>query len=84
MLVFRGSEDGFTFVSESTVTSEPIRVSPERVQGWRTLIVFSKGKGDVLMPFNGVRYPLNPSIQPKASPAQVGVAQVVMKEFIPQ
>jgi hypothetical protein len=84
MLVFRAAKEGFTFVSASTITNEPIRVSPEKVQGWRTLIVFSKGKGDVLMRFNGTRYPLNPSIQPKATPTQVNAAQVVMKRIIPQ
>ena len=84
MLVFRAAKEGFTFVSASTITKEPIRVSPEKVQGWRTLIVFSNGKGDVLMRFNGTRYPLNPSIQPKATPTQVNAAQVVMKQIIPQ
>ena len=84
MLIFRGTNDGFTFVSGSTITNEPIRVSPEKMQGWRTLIVLSKGKGDVLMRFNGTRYPLNPSTQPKASTTQVSAAQVVMKQFVPQ
>ena len=84
MLVFRAAKEGFTFVSASTITREPIRVSPEKVHGWRTLIVFSNGKGDVLMRFNGTRYPLNPSIQPKATPTQVNAAQVVMKQIIPQ
>ena len=84
MIVLRGTKEGFTVVSGSTITNEPIRVSPEKVQGWRTLIVFSKGKGDVLMRFNGTRYPLNPSTQPKATPAQVNAAQVVMKQFVPK
>ena len=84
MLVFRPEKDRFTLVSASTITNEPIRVSPERAHGWRTLIVFSNGTGDVLMRFNGTRYPLNPSIQPKATPTQVNAAQVVMKQIIPQ
>ena len=84
MIVLRGTKEGFTVVSGSTITNEPIRISPEKVQGWRTLIVFSKGKGDVLMRFNGTRYPLNPSTQPKATPAQVNAAQVVMKQFVPK
>jgi hypothetical protein len=84
MLVFRAAKEGFTFLSASTITKEPIRVSPEKSAGWRTLIVFSTGKGDVLMRFNGTRYPLNPSIQPKATPTQVNAAQVVMKQIIAQ
>ena len=79
MLVFRATTNGFTLVSASTITNEPIRVSPEKSHGWRTLIVLAKGNGDVLMPFDGRRYPFNPSLQPKATPAQVTGAQVVMK-----
>ncbi|HYK83366.1 MAG TPA: hypothetical protein VEU55_09515 [Gemmatimonadales bacterium] len=79
MLVLRGVKDGFTLVSVSTITNAPIRVSPERSHGWRTLIVFSKGKGDVLMRFNGARYPSNPSMQPKALLAQASAASVVIK-----
>lgn len=79
MLVFRGTNDGFTFVSASTITNEPIRVSPENTQGWKTLIVHSKGKGDVLMQFNGTHYPLNPSLQSKATTGQVEAAEVLLK-----
>jgi len=79
MLVFRGTKDKFTVVSGSTITYEPIRVSPEKAHGWKTLIVYSKGKGDVLMRFNGERYPLNSSMQPKATPAQVEAAQIVIE-----
>src|SRR6266849_6556181 len=84
MLVFRATKDGFTLVSGSTITNEPIRVSPEKSHGWRTLIVFAQGKGDVLMRFDGTRYPLNPSTQAKATPAQVNAAQVVMKQIVPR
>jgi putative lipoprotein len=79
MLVFRGTNDGFTFVSASTITNEPIRVSPENTQGWKTLIVHSKGKGDVLMQFNGTHYPLNPSLQSKATAGQVEAAELLLK-----
>ena len=79
MLVLRADANGFTLVSASTITNPPIRVSAEKSHGWRTLIVFAKGRGDVLMRFNGTRYPLNPSVQPKATPAQESAAQVVMK-----
>jgi len=79
LLVFRGTEDGFKFVSASTITNKPIRVSPENTQGWKTLIVHSKGKGDVLMQFNGTHYPLNPSLQSKATTGQVEAAEVLLK-----
>ena len=79
MLVFHAEKDGFAFVCSSTITTEPIRVSTEKSSGWRTLIVYSRGKGDVLMRFDGKRYPLNPSTQPKATAAQVNAGQTVMK-----
>ena len=79
MLVFRGTTDGFMFVSASTITNEPIRVLPENVQGWKTLIVYSKGKSDVLMQFNGTHYPLNPSLQSKATTGQVEAAELLLK-----
>ena len=80
MLVFRGEKDGFKLVSGSTITYEPVRVSPERTHGWKTLIVYSKGTGDVLMRFDGRRYPGNPSMQPKATPAQISAARIVIEE----
>lgn len=82
MLVFRGTTPGFKLVSESTVTNDPIRVSPEKVKGWRTLIVMSNGKGDVVMRFNGKRYPRNPSMQPLATTAQVRKARTLKLQRI--
>jgi hypothetical protein len=79
MLIFRAINNGFTLVSGSTVTSEPVRLLPDKTHGWNTLIVYSKGKGDVLMPFNGQRYPLNPSTQPKATAAQIAAARILLK-----
>jgi hypothetical protein len=79
MLIFQGVENGFEFVSKSTISNPPIRVSKTTVHGWRTLIVYSKGKGDVSMRFNkSLRYPLNPSTQPKASGAEVDAADIAI------
>ena len=83
MLVFRAANDGFTLVSSSTITNVPIRVSPETAHGWRTLIVFAKGKGHVLMGFTGTRYPQNPSMQARATPSQLNAAQVVINRMAP-
>jgi len=64
MLVFRGTDQGFTLVSVTASVMAPIRVSMNSVDGWRSLIVYSKGKGDVVLKFSGSRYPDNPSMQP--------------------
>jgi hypothetical protein len=80
MLVFMGVENGFSFLSKITVTSPPIRVSKDAVRGWRTLIVFSKGKGNVALRLNKLfQYPTNPSIQPKASRAEVDAADIAIQ-----
>lgn len=79
MLVFKGEQDDFKFISKSTITSEPIRVSPEKRRGWKELIVYTGGIGDVVMHFNGEKYPFNPSVQPKATKAQVRAAEIVLK-----
>ena len=65
MLVFRGTEDGFSLVSSSAIVMGPIRISPKSEHGWRSLIVYSKGKGNVVLRFSGTRYPADPSAQPK-------------------
>lgn len=82
MLVFRGTEAGFSFVSESTITQEPLMVLPESKHGWRTLVVNSGRTGKVLMQFDGHRYPSNPSLQPKPSLQQVEQAQVLDKQLV--
>lgn len=79
MLVLQGQAKGFKLVSSSTVTDTPVRVSSEKSHGWKHLLVYSKGKGDVLMRFDGKQYPANPSLQPKATPAQLKSAQILLK-----
>jgi len=80
MLIFRGIDSGFEYVCSSTVTSAPIRVSKKMVRGWRSLVVLSKGKGDVVMRFTeAARYPGNPSVQPKASRSEVDAASVAIQ-----
>ena len=80
MLIFRGVETGFEFVSKVTIANPPIRVSKKAVHGWRTLIVSSKGKGDVVLRLNkSLKYPLNPSIQPKVSAAELNAADIAIQ-----
>lgn len=79
MLVLRGDTAGFAFVSASTVASEPVRVLDNMTNGWKTLIAYSKGKGDVLLPFDGKRYPPNASLQPKAARNQLSAARILLQ-----
>ena len=77
LVVFRATVRGFILVSASTISNEPIRISPEKAYGWRTLIVATKGVGNALMRFNGTRYPSNPTMQPKASQNQITAAETL-------
>jgi hypothetical protein len=80
MLVFRGAGNGFELVSKSTIINPPIRISKKLVWGWRTLIVASKGKGNVVLrPNKAHRYPLNPSMQPQAPQAEVDAADIAIQ-----
>ncbi len=79
LLVFKGSRRGFTLQSQSSVSDVPIRVSPIVVAGWKSLIVHSRGRGEVLLRFSGTRYPDNPSLQPKASTGQIRGASLLIE-----
>jgi hypothetical protein len=79
MLVLRATARGFVKVSGSTLSSAPIRVSKEKSHGWRNLIVDTRDK-DALMRFDGRRYPLNPSMEPAASKAQIAASEIVIAE----
>jgi hypothetical protein len=78
--IYRGTKRGFEFLSGSTITLPPIRVTSEKRYGWKTLIVLTGGTGDVLLRFNGSRYPLNPSLQPKAIQSQINSAITVLDQ----
>lgn len=81
MVVLRGKPGGFVVLSSSTVTREPVFVLPEVRYGWHTLLVSIAGggveAGQVVMPFNGSRYPLNPTEQPRAEEAAVESAKML-------
>src|SRR5262245_31685953 len=82
MEIFRGTKTGFEFVSHSTITNAPIRVSSEKVSGWNSIIVGARGVGEVAMRFDGKKYPLNPSMQPKATAAQLSGARTILKSIV--
>ncbi len=68
MLVFKGTQSGFEFVSRSTLIRGPVLVSDTKTHGWRDLIVEVSGGGiaakQVALKYTGSEYPLNPSTLP--------------------
>ena len=79
MIIFKGKAGGgYVPHSASTISREPIRVLPEKLHGWHTLVVNTKGLGDVLMPHGAKVYPANPSMQKGATPAQLSTAKTLI------
>jgi putative lipoprotein len=74
MLVFKGTESGFEFVSRSTLIRGPVLVGETRTHGWRDLIVEVSGGGiapkQVALKYTGSKFPLNPSTLPPLPKAQ--------------
>lgn len=70
LAILRGTGQSFVYVSGSTISRAPIRVLREVRHGWKSLSVRVAGggvkPGDVVMRFNGNRYPVNPTLQPYA------------------
>ena len=78
LLVFHRTEKGLRFVSDSILTRLPIRLSPEKMHGWHTLLAWARDVGDVVMPFDGKAYPGSPADQPKASAAQIARSELIL------
>lgn len=66
LLVLKGSADhNYQLVSESTVTDTPIYLLSSSQHGWHDFSVYTRGTGQVLMQFDGQKYPSNPSMLDK-------------------
>jgi putative lipoprotein len=81
LAIFKGTSDGFTFISRSTVTRAPIAALAEVTNGWHTLAVTVGGggakPGQTVLRFDGKKYPLNPTTQPYASPQDLQGARAL-------
>jgi hypothetical protein len=83
LAVFANTRAGYRFVSRSTLVSAPVRVSAASTHGWRTLIVRVGGGGvpsaDRILSFDGSRYPLNASLQPRATRSAISSSRVLIR-----
>ena len=65
MLIFKGkASQNFDFVSKTTLVDNPIYSTNYTQSGWKQLLVYSRKHGQVMLKFDGVKYPLNPSLLP--------------------
>jgi hypothetical protein len=82
LLVLKGLSGGYSVVSKSTITREPILLLQEKKRGWHTLSVAVSGggakAGQVLLRFNGSLYPGNPGMQPKATVSDLKGAKMLL------
>ena len=78
LMIFENLGDSYQLVSKSSVTSTPISVAKTETNGWKDLIVWSRGSGLVLLKFDGDKYPRNPSLEPSASESQRLEARLVL------
>lgn len=81
LLIFRGAEDGhYVFLSATTLVREPVRVSlRERRHGWASLIVHERDRGEVLLRFEGRRYPPSAWGLPLAGGRRVKAAELLIE-----
>jgi hypothetical protein len=73
--IYEGTQRGFIFVSSSMISREPVQILTEKRFGWHSFTI-RVGGGDskacnMLMRFDGHKYPLNPSVQPCATRVQL-------------
>jgi hypothetical protein len=82
LVVLQKSGDGWTKVSESSVTQLPVGVLKTSTNGWRDLWVTTAGGGmpmrTMKLTFDGKRYPSNPTVAPAVAidaPGMVVIAE---------
>lgn len=85
-LVFTPRDSGYVLVADISLTRPPVRVSPQRTQGWANLLVQVSGGGilpgyEAELRFDGTGYPTNPTVEPAEPAVDVEGAQVVIPEF---
>jgi hypothetical protein len=81
LLVLQGQSEGYKVVSASTVTRKPIALLSASNFGWRTLAVTIGGGGmpssQVLMRFNGKRYPQSLTVQIKVKQSDLKGSKIL-------
>jgi hypothetical protein len=69
LLVLEPHGSSYRVIAHMTIVWPPIRVFDNETKGWRDLGVWQQGGGtlrgyEAVLPFNGKRYPENPSVPP--------------------
>lgn len=87
LLIFENHRQEWRFNSKITLVQTPINLGKKATHGWQDLILFVSGGGAVpnqhRLPYDGSRYPLNPSIAPVASYEEVDQVQLFSDGLTP-
>lgn len=71
-LIFKSQDDDYELVSRFTLVRNPVIVSQNKTNGWNDMIMQVSGGGVesffAQIKYDGEKYPLNPSVQPKVEP----------------
>ncbi len=85
-LILARTESSYKVISRMTITQLPIRVLDRKSNGWRSLAVRVQGGGiqpgyEAELKFDGIKYPLNPSILPAEPIKEPAPGQIVIKSY---
>lgn len=82
LLVLQGTAAGFTVISKSTLANQPVKVSTDTHQGWRTLLVWVKAgmapPHFVRLRFAAGHYPADAGRQPAAGAGLGATAKTLL------
>lgn len=85
VFVFTPDAAGYRVLARISVAQTPVWVSPRRTRGWHNLLIGVAGGG---MParvseleFDGITYPLNPTVPPAKPATDLDGAEVLIREF---
>jgi hypothetical protein len=79
--IYRDVGNGFRFVSATTLARAPVRVTSARDRnGWKSLIISTRYWGDVVLGFNGRKFPLLSAAHHRATSEQVQSSTPIISE----
>lgn len=80
LLIFEHHQESWRFNSRITLVNTPINLGNQRNHGWQDLIFHVSGGGAKanrhLMQYDGISYPLNPSVAPVALGEQISSVEL--------
>lgn len=87
LLIFENHQQQWRFNSRVTLVNTPLNLGNQTQHGWRDLVFFVSGGGaqpnQHILQYDGVSYPLNPSVAPVAEFNQISPVQLFSDGLTP-